>query len=144
MSAGDDTRDTSTPRAPKVLFVCVQNACRSQMAQGFARQLGLDAHSAGSAPAGAVNPKAIASMAEVGVDLSDHASTGLDALHGVPFDATVTMGCGDACPFVPAPLREDWDIPDPKDMDPAAFAEVRELVRGKVAELAERLRAARA
>ncbi|GJM22447.1 MAG: hypothetical protein DHS20C15_23620 [Planctomycetota bacterium] len=132
----------SKTRAPKVLFVCVQNACRSQMAQGFALQLGLDAHSAGSAPSGQVNPKAIASMAAVGIALDDHASTGLDELRGVPFDATVTMGCGDACPFVPAPLREDWNIPDPKDMDSEAFAEVRELVRRQVTELAERLRAA--
>lgn len=136
-------KDASAARPPKVLFVCVQNACRSQMAQGFALQLGLDAHSAGSAPSGQVNPKAIASMGELGIDLAGHASTGLDELRGVPFDATVTMGCGDACPFVPAPLREDWDIPDPKDMDPAAFAEVRDLVRAQVAALAERLRAGR-
>ena len=125
--------------APKVLFVCVQNACRSQMAQGFGRALGLDAHSAGSAPSGQVNPKAVASMAEVGIDLSTHESKGLDAYRDVPFDATVTMGCGDACPFVPAPRREDWQIPDPKDMDPAEFAEVRELVRRQVEALAESL-----
>jgi len=119
----------------RLLFVCVENSCRSQMAEAFARLLGdpdIEAHSAGSRPSGVVNPKAIVSMAEVGCDLSTHTSTGLDALAGLEFDAAITMGCGDACPDVKARLREDWAIPDPKHMDPAEFAVVRDGIRARV------------
>lgn len=121
-----------------LLFVCVENSCRSQMAEAFARLLGgpdIEAHSAGSRPSGVVNPKAIASMAEVGYDLSTHTSTGLDAVATIEFDGAITMGCGDACPDVKARLREDWAIPDPKHMDPAEFAVVREGIRARVARL---------
>ena len=110
----------------RYLFICVENSCRSQMAEGFARMLGgdaVEAHSAGSKPSGVVNPKAIASMAELGYDLGAHASTGLDSLPEGDFAATITMGCGDACPDVPARLREDWPLPDPKHMEPAEFAD---------------------
>ena len=118
-----------------LLFVCVENSCRSQMAEAFARLLGgpdLEAHSAGSRPSGVVNPRAIASMAEVDCDLSTHTSTGLDAVAGIEFDAAITMGCGDACPDVKARVREDWAIPDPKHMDPAEFAVVRDGIRARV------------
>jgi len=93
----------------RVLFVCVENANRSQMAEAFARIHGgavIDAHSAGSKPSGIINPKAVRLMAEVGYDLSAHGSTSLDATTGA-FDAVITMGCGDSCPWVPAQLRED-------------------------------------
>ncbi len=122
----------------RLLFVCVENSCRSQMAEAFARMLGgvdVEACSAGSRPSGVVNPKAIASMAEVGYDLGTHVSTGLDDLPEGAFDATVTMGCGDACPDVPARLRLDWAIPDPKHMEPEQFAVVRDEIRDRVAAL---------
>ena len=122
----------------RLLFVCVENSCRSQMAEAFARLLGgeqVEAFSAGSRPSGVVNPKAIASMAEVNYDLSTHTSTGLDAVAGIEFDAAITMGCGDACPDVKARVREDWAIPDPKHMEPDEFAMVRDGIRARVERL---------
>lgn len=122
----------------KVLFVCVENSNRSQMAQAFAKLLGgerVESFSAGSRPSGRVNPKAIAAMAELGYDLSTHASKGLDAFNGMEIDAAVTMGCGDACPLVKAKHRFDWQIPDPREMPPEQFNQVRDLIREKVREL---------
>ena len=128
----------------RLLFVCVENSCRSQMAEGWARHHGgpdVVAASSGSRPSGVVNPKAVASMAEVGIDLSGHRSTGLDEIGTEPWDAVVTMGCGDACPHVPSRHHLDWAIPDPKHMEPAEFAEVRDQVGRQVTELLEQLRA---
>ncbi len=122
----------------RVLFVCVENANRSQMAEAFARLHGgpgLDACSAGSRPSGRVNPKAVASMAERGIDLSGHRSQSLDEFDAVEFDAVVTMGCGDACPHVRARRRIDWEIPDPRDMDAESFAKVRDGIEARVVEL---------
>jgi protein-tyrosine-phosphatase len=122
----------------RYLFVCVENSCRSQMAQAFARIEGgdaVEAWSAGSAPSGVVNPKAIAAMRDLGYDLGAHESTGLDTLPDVEFDAVVTMGCGDACPHVPARRRYDWSIPDPKAMDERGFREVRDEIARCVREL---------
>jgi protein-tyrosine-phosphatase len=127
----------------RVLFVCVENSCRSQMAEAFARKLGADiveAYSAGSRPSGIVNPKAIVAMKEVGVDLSSHVSNGFDALPEGEWDAVVTMGCGDACPFIPAKTRIDWELPDPAKMHPDKFAEVRDDIQRRVAALLEKLR----
>lgn len=127
---------------PKVLFVCVENSCRSQMAEAFARQLGgdgVEAASAGSRPSGVVNPKAIASLAAVGYDLSTHTSKSLDDIPPGAYDAAITMGCGDACPDVPARLREDWALPDPKHMEPPQFDEVRDTIKDRVADLLVRL-----
>lgn len=129
--------------APKrVLFVCVENSCRSQLAQALVNlQSGgrVEAHSAGSRPSGIVNPKAIVSMRELGYDLSTHTSKGLGAVPDLEYDAAITMGCGDECPNVRARIREDWAIPDPKHMDPDEFRRVRELIDGKVKHLLERL-----
>jgi protein-tyrosine-phosphatase len=86
-----------------------------------------------------VNPKAVEAMRELGYDLTAHRSKGLDDFAGRAFDATVTMGCGDACPNVPARVREDWAIPDPREMGPAQFREVRDLIGRKVKELLDRL-----
>lgn len=122
----------------KLLFVCIENSCRSQMAQAFARIHGgaeVEAYSAGSRPSGMVNAKAIASMRELDYDLSAHQSKGLDAIPAGPYDAVVTMGCGDECPWVPAQRHIDWDIPDPKDMGPDEFREIRDLIGQKVREL---------
>ena len=123
---------------PRVLFVCVENSCRSQMAEGFARALGLgrvEAHSAGSRPSGRVDPRTIEMMREAGIDLSGARSKGLDDLPGGTWDWIVTMGCGDACPHLPARDRADWDLPDPKGMDDAGFREVRDRTQALVADL---------
>lgn len=122
------------------LFVCVENSCRSQMAEAFANMAGVQGYSAGSKPSGVVNPKAIASMAEIGYDLTTHVSGSVDELPDIPFEAAVTMGCGDACPAVHAKHRFDWDIPDPKHMDPVAFAAVRDRIRDEVAKLLDATR----
>lgn len=122
----------------RVLFVCVQNACRSQMAEGYARALGADtieAHSAGSRPSGVVNPKSITAMKEVGIDISSHKSKGFDALPATEWDAIVTMGCGDACPFLPARRRLDWDLPEPQNLPQPEFNRVRDEIRRRVATL---------
>ena len=118
----------------RVLFVCVENANRSQMAEAYAHMLGgdaVEAVSAGSRPSGRINPKAIQFMDEVGYDLSGHASKSLDDIEG-PFDAVVTMGCGDDCPWVPARIREDWALPDPRDMDDDGYRAVRDDIGRRV------------
>jgi arsenate reductase len=122
----------------RVLFVCVENSCRSQMAEGFARKLGegeIDAYSAGSRPSGMVNPRAIAAMNEAGVDISAHESKGFDSLSSGEWDLVATMGCGDACPHLPAKMRVDWDLPDPANMSPSEFNEVRAKIREYVIKL---------
>jgi arsenate reductase (thioredoxin) len=119
----------------RLLFVCIENSNRSQMAEAFARihgGAGVEAWSAGSKPSGRVNPKAIASMRERGYDLAAHTSKSLDDVPPGEFDAVVTMGCGDACPHVPAKHRYEWQIPDPRDMDPDAFRGVRDLIESQV------------
>lgn len=120
----------------KILFVCVENSNRSQMSQAFATLHGggnIEAYSAGSNPSGVINPKAIAAMQELGYDLSLHHSKSLTEVQQyAPFDAVVTMGCGDACPWMPAKQFIDWQIPDPKNMEPSAFNEVRDLIEEKV------------
>lgn len=125
----------------RVLFACVENSNRSQMAEAFVRLYGSDLIepvSAGSRPSGVVNPKAIAAMCEVGYDLASHISTGLDEIEG-PFDYVITMGCGEECPFVAAARREDWALPDPKDLSPDRFSEIRDeierRVKGLIAEI---------
>ena len=127
----------------KILFVCVENSNRSQMSQAFAKMLGgenVEAYSAGSKPSGIVNPKAIASMKELGYDLSKHESKSLQQVEQfAPFDAVVTMGCGDACPWMPAKKFIDWEIPDPKHMEPIGFNKVRDHIRDKVKELLQTL-----
>ena len=123
----------------KVLFVCVENSNRSQMSQAFAKIYGgdtIEAYSAGSKPSGKINPKAIAAMKEFGYDLSTHQSKSLKQVEQyAPFDAVVTMGCGDACPWMPAKIFLDWQIPDPKEMNEEDFRKVRNLVEEKVKNL---------
>ena len=126
----------------RVLFVCVENSNRSQMAEAFARLHGgdeVEAHSAGSRPSGRVNPRAIAAMAERGVDLSGHASKGLEAVERLTFVAVVTMGCGDACPHVRARIRDDWALADPRDLDAAGVRAVRDEIEQRVKALLARL-----
>jgi protein-tyrosine-phosphatase len=108
------------------------------MAEAFARIHGgdcVEAASAGSRPSGKVNPRAVEFMREVGYDLTTHASKSLDEFNGQQIDAAVTMGCGDECPLVRAARREEWQIPDPKEMPPEQYREVRDLIERKVKEL---------
>lgn len=126
----------------KVVFVCVENSNRSQMAEAFARIHGagkVQAFSSGSRPSGIVNPKAIEAMREIGYDLTTHSSKGLDLFNGQAVDVAVTMGCGDECPLVVANRREDWQIPDPKHMSPEEFREVRNEIERRVLSLLESL-----
>jgi protein-tyrosine-phosphatase len=126
----------------KILFVCIENSNRSQMAEAFAKLAGdeVEAFSAGSKPDGKINPKAIAAMKKIGYDLTRHRSKSLDQVtQFAPFDAVVTMGCGDACPWMPAKKFIDWEIPDPKNMEPDDFNKVRDLIGNKVKELLQTL-----
>jgi len=132
----------SAARKKRVLFVCVENSNRSQMAEAFARIHGGDAvkaYSSGSKPSGRVNPRAVEFMAERGYDLSVHHSKSLEEIPDVEYDAAITMGCGDNCPLVRAKLREDWGIPDPKELPAEQFREVRDLIEQKVKELLARV-----
>lgn len=125
-----------------ILFVCIENSNRSQMAQAFAILHGKDkvnAYSSGSRPSGRVNPKAISAMKELGYDLSTHSSKSLDEIPDEEYEYVVTMGCGDECPFVKAKHRQDWNIPDPRNMDEAEFREVRNLIEQKVKDLLQLL-----
>jgi arsenate reductase (thioredoxin) len=127
----------------KLLFVCIENSNRSQMSQAFATMYGKDsveAFSAGSRPSGKINPKAIEAMEELSYNLNQHYSKSLDEVKEfAPFDAVITMGCGDACPWMPAKKFVDWEIPDPKNMDKEQFREVRDLIARKVKDLVESL-----
>ena len=119
----------------RVLFVCVENSNRSQMAEAFARMYGgneVEAYSAGSRPSGRVNPKAIEVMKELGYDLNRHTSKSLSDIPDIEYDLVATMGCGDECPLVRAKRHEDWDIPDPKNLDMDEFRQVRDLISTKV------------
>ncbi len=121
-----------------IVFVCVENSNRSQMAEAFARMHGGDsirACSAGSRPSGRVNPRAIEFMREVGYDLTRHTSKSLDEFNGQEVEVAVTMGCGDECPLVLAKRREEWQIPDPKEMPAESYREVRDLIERKVIDL---------
>lgn len=126
----------------KVLFVCIENSNRSQMAEAFAKIHGnghVEAYSSGSRPSGKVNPKAIEAMKELGYDLTTHTSKSLDEIPDVEYDFVATMGCGDECPFVRAKIREDWAIPDPKHMEPDEFRKVRDLIEAKVKDMLARI-----
>jgi protein-tyrosine-phosphatase len=126
----------------QVLFVCVENAGRSQMGEALTRLRAgdsIDAHSAGSKPSGRVNPDAIAAMKEMGYDLAAHKSKSLDEIPAVEYDAVVTMGCGDACPFVRAKQRFDWNIRDPKGKSLEEVRQIRDVIDFKVGELCEAL-----
>ncbi|RMG39788.1 MAG: arsenate reductase ArsC [Planctomycetota bacterium] len=132
----------SEAEKPRVLFVCVENANRSQMAEAFAKMLSggaVEAYSAGSRPSGRVNPKAVEAMREVGYDLTTHRSKSLDDVPAEPFDVVVTMGCGDRCPRIPARRREDWAIPDPRELPPDQFRVIRDRIAEKVRRLLDEL-----
>jgi arsenate reductase len=129
-----------TPPPPKrVLFVCVENSNRSQMAEAFARLYGqgrVEAFSAGSRPSGKINPKAVEAMRELGYDLTRHRSKAISDIPDGEFDVVVGMGCGDeGCPLVPAKHHDEWSIADPKEMPPEQFRATRDLIGEKVKQL---------
>lgn len=134
-------KDHSSPVT--VLFVCTENACRSQMAEGWARKLLPDwhAYSAGSKPRGSIDTRAIEVMNEAGIDLFAQKSKGFSELPVAEFDYVVTMGCKDGCPFVPAKKILAWDIPDPAGKSPEFFRQVRDTIGEKVRHLPDEVEA---
>jgi arsenate reductase (thioredoxin) len=119
----------------RVLFVCVENSCRSQMAEGLAKEFVQDkvaAYSAGSNPSGLVNPDAVAVMKEIGIDISNQKSKGFLDLPYQKFDYIITMGCKDVCPFYPAQEKIDWQITDPKGKGLDFFREIRNLIKDAI------------
>jgi len=127
---------------PRILFVCIENSCRSQMAEGFARFYGRDkieVLSAGSNPSGKVNELAIEVMREKGIDISGQKSKGFNDLPYKSFDYVITMGCGDVCPFVPAKERIEWEIEDPKGKSKKKFRELRDKIEEKIKEFLKKL-----
>jgi arsenate reductase len=130
------------PEKKRVLFVCIEDSCRSQMAEAFAHMFAPDSiqpWSAGSRPSGVVDPKAIAAMAELGYDLGRHSSKSLSGIPQIKYDYVITMGCGDECPFIPAEHHEDWDLPEPKMLPLEEFRQVRDRIGERVKELAARI-----
>jgi len=130
----------------KIVFLCIENSNRSQMAEAFGHLYappGVDVYSAGSKPSGKVNPKAVEAMKELGYDMSAHRSKGLDDLPATEFDVAVTMGCGDSCPNLRTKKRMDWQIPDPKILSADDYREVRNLIGRMVKALLEECAASR-
>jgi arsenate reductase (thioredoxin) len=129
---------------PTVLFVCVHNAGRSQMAAGFLGTLGkgrLEVLSAGSEPADQINPNAVAVMAEVGIDIGAEQPKLLTTGAVQVADVVVTMGCGDACPIFPGKRYEDWELEDPAGKDVATVRRIRDEIQQRVEALVKELTA---
>ena len=127
---------------PTVLFVCVHNAGRSQMAAGYLRQLAGDrvtVLSAGSAPADTVNPAAVAVMAEEGIDISSETPQLLSVDSVKASDVVITMGCGDACPVFPGKRYEDWELEDPAGKDVEQVRAIRDDIRERIEALLEEI-----
>jgi arsenate reductase len=127
---------------PSVLFVCVHNAGRSQMAAGWLRHLAGDAvevRSAGSEPAGRINPVAVEAMREVGIDIAGRKPKILTPEDSEASSVVVTMGCGDVCPFFPGQRHEDWDLDDPAGQDIEAVRAIRDDIRDRVRALVDDL-----
>jgi arsenate reductase len=122
-----------------VLFVCVANAARSQMAEAFARRLGLDAQSAGTEPAKAIGPRAVQVMRERGIDMAGHQPKAIDWDGLGSFDLTITMGCGvaESCPTLRT--DEDWGLDDPLSLDLEGVRRVRDEIERRVLDLRRRL-----
>lgn len=125
----------TTQHTHTVLFVCVHNAGRSQMAAGFLRDLAgdrVEVRSAGSLPAAQINPIAVAAMLEVGIDITAEQPKVLTPEAVQASDVVITMGCGDACPFYPGKRYEDWKLADPAGQDIESVREIRDEIRGRV------------
>ena len=120
---------------PSVLFVCIHNAGRSQMAAGFLRSLGggaIEVRSAGSAPGERVNPAAVEAMAEVGIDISDQTPKLLTQEAVEASDVVITMGCGDACPIFPGISYRNWELDDPAGKGVDAVRPIRDEIKSRV------------
>jgi len=129
-------------KKPTVLFVCVHNAGRSQMAAGFMRELGgdrVEVLSAGSTPKTEINPIAVQAMSEVGIDIANQQPKILTTEAVLESDAVITMGCGDACPFYPGKRYEDWVLEDPAGQDIDFVRKVRDDIKGRVEQLLSEL-----
>ena len=126
----------------KVAFICVQNACRSQMAEGCMKKLGkglIEAYSAGSHPAEEIDPLAAKVMKEKEIDISSHQPKGFLGMRETNFDYVISMGCKDVCPFLPSRKSIQWNIPDPKGSSIETFRKVRDIIEGKVKILIEKI-----
>ena len=126
----------------KILFVCIENSNRSQMAEAFAKIHGrnkVESFSAGSHPSGKINPKAVEAMKMLNYDLTKHVSKSVDDFRTIDFEYVITMGCGDECPFIPAKQRENWEIPDPKNSEMNEFLKVRDILENEVMDLLKKL-----
>ncbi|KAM9863810.1 low molecular weight phosphatase family protein [Leucobacter sp. BZR 635] len=131
-----------TRHTPTVLFVCVHNAGRSQMAAGYLRHLAgdrIEVRSAGSIPAERINPTAVAAMREEGIDITSEVPKVLTADAVQASDVVITMGCGDACPFFPGTRYEDWQLEDPAGQDLAAVRLIRDEIKGRIVQLVAEL-----
>ena len=127
---------------PEILFLCIHNAGRSQMAAAFARQLGADRvviHSAGSAPGEILNPAVVAAMSEVGIDITGESPTKLTDQMARDADVIVTMGCGDECPYYPGKRYDDWELTDPAGQPLEVVRGVRDDILGRVRALLDEL-----
>lgn len=133
---------TQIQRKPTVLFVCVHNAGRSQMAAGFMKELSqgkVEVLSAGSAPKDSINPVAVAAMAEVGIDIANNTPKVLTTEAVQESDAVITMGCGDTCPYFPGKRYEDWVLEDPAGKDIETVRRVRDEIKVRVETLLSEL-----
>jgi arsenate reductase (thioredoxin) len=134
-----------TPDKPSVLFVCVHNAGRSQMAAGWLRHLAgdtVEVRSAGSEPADRINPVAVEAMREVGIDITAQTPRKLDYATAETSDVLVSMGCGDACPVFPGKRYLDWDLDDPAGQGIDSVRRIRDDIRGRVEQLVTELKTA--
>jgi len=119
----------------RILFICIENSCRSQIAEGFVKHLDintLEVYSAGSKPSGEVNPMAIEVMLELGIDISQQKSKGFNDLPIKKFDYVITLGCNDLCPFVPADKHIEWRIENPRGKDLNFFRKIRDQIKNEV------------
>jgi len=135
MTPTEQTSAEQTPTKPSVLFVCVHNAGRSQMAAGFMTHLGegrVEVLSAGSAPKDSINPIAVEAMAEVGIDISKNSPKVLTTGAVEQSDAVITMGCGDVCPFYPGKRYEDWVLDDPAGQGIESVRVIRDEIKARV------------
>ena len=142
MTSSDPTSTKPTSTKPSVLFVCVHNAGRSQMAAGFMTHLGqgrVEVLSAGSAPKDSINPVAVAAMAEIGIDISNNSPKVLTDDAVQQSDAVITMGCGDVCPFYPGKRYEDWVLDDPAGQGIESVRIIRDEIKARVEALLSEL-----
>ncbi|UTT53955.1 arsenate reductase ArsC [Microbacterium maritypicum] len=133
---------TDTTTTPSVLFVCVHNAGRSQMAAGFLRDIAgdrIEVRSAGSMPADQINPTAVEAMAELGIDITAEQPKVLTTEAVQASDVVITMGCGDACPFFPGKRYEDWKLDDPAGQGIDAVRPIRDDIRTRIEQLVSEL-----